>query len=125
MESVGLEEKFLNLISLSTKIMFFLFIVGVLNDKIIFLLEINFIIKIIIASYLVYRFNSYSKDKLKFTEFDRKLVYSSGLYILFLSFTDILVLYTTKIRNLITHYTMPTITPFKSFINDNLQYYVL
>jgi hypothetical protein len=125
MRSIGLEERFLNFISIATKIMFFLFIVGILNDKIFFLLEINFIIKIIIASYLVYRFNSYNDDKLKFTEFDRKLVYSSGLYILFLSFTDILVLYTTKIRNIITYYTMPAIAPFKSFVNDNLQYYVL
>jgi hypothetical protein len=87
------------------KLFTFLFLLGFINGNPKYLLEFNFVLKVIIASYLIYRFNDYRTDKVVFTDLDRKLVYSSSIYILLISFADILFTYVTEIHNFFSPYT--------------------
>jgi hypothetical protein len=88
-----------------TKIVIFLFLIGFFQNKPTLYLNINFIIKILIALFMIYRFNSYRKYKIQFTELDRKASFSAGVYILFISFADIFEKYIYKIRKIIYPYT--------------------
>lgn len=92
---------FLRIFSFILKITFILYITGFLNIKPPFLIQFNFILKITIALFLIYRFNSYRKNKIKFTELDRKIGHSAGLYILIVSFADILNRYTELTRDFV------------------------
>jgi hypothetical protein len=113
--------RFLNYFGYFITIIFVFFIFGVINDTPKFILEINFVIKIIISLYLIYRFNSFRETylgstKTEFTEFDRKLVYSSSVYIIILSFFDIFVIYLNKIRSIISGIFQPVTEPLKKSI---------
>lgn len=90
---------FLHVFGWLTKIILILFLVGFFQEKPELFLEFNFCVKIILALFLIYRFNSYRKHKIKFTELDRKVGYSTGIYILMISFIDYVNFYTDKIRN--------------------------
>jgi hypothetical protein len=68
------------------------------------------------ALFLIYRFNSYRKEKIKFTELDRKICYSAGLYILLVSFFDIIQSYVDKLRNVVQPNTTPIIDKIKSYL---------
>ena len=80
---------FVKYFSLISKTVMVLFIIGFFSGKPESFLFANFIVKVLIALFLIYRFNSYRIYKIKFTELDRKLCYSAGLYILLISFVDI------------------------------------
>lgn len=105
----NLEYNFITVFSYITKISLVLFMVGIFQSKPTYLVEINFFIKVLIALFLVYRFNSYRKQKIVFTELDRKVAYSAGTYILLISFIDISEKYMEMIRSYITPYTLPII----------------
>jgi hypothetical protein len=75
-----------------------LFLVGVFQDKPFLVLEFNFIVKIILALFLIYRFNSFRKNKIEFTELDRQVAFSAGIYILMISFIDYFFFYIKEIR---------------------------
>lgn len=114
----NLELNFITIFSWITKIVTFLYIVGFFHNKPLQFVKINFIIKVMISLFLIYRFNSYRKKQIHFTELDRKVAYSAGQYILLLSFIDIVDVYTEKIRNTIDPYTKPMIDKIKPFLQN-------
>lgn len=108
---------FVKYFSLISKIVMVLFIIGFFSGKPESFLFANFIVKVLIALFLIYRFNSYRIYKIKFTELDRKLCYSAGLYILLISFVDITQIYVEQIRSFIIPYTSPIINSIRSDFN--------
>jgi hypothetical protein len=96
----NLEINFIKIFSIITKIILFLFIIGIFEEKPRNFIVINSIVKIMISLFLIYRFNKYRK-KIIFTELDRKVIYSSALYIIIISFADIFQKFIHKIRSII------------------------
>lgn len=111
------EYNFLIFISLLTKVVIFLFIVGFFQDKPKAYVEFNSIIKIVLGLFLIYRFNKYRKEKITFTELDREVCYSVGIYIIVISFIDVLNEYVDQFREIIKPYTMPIVDYVKYIIN--------
>ena len=107
---------FIHYFGILTKIITVLFIIGYFTNKPSIFLSINFVVKVCISLFLIYRFNKYRKNKLTFTELDRKVCYSAGIYILFVSFLDVIQNYTDIIRSLIQPYTLPVIEKIKEKI---------
>jgi hypothetical protein len=64
-------------------------------------------IKIVVAFLVVYRFNSYRKTPIVFTELDRKIANSMGIFIITVSFNDLLVKYSQEIHSWIWGNTAP------------------
>ena len=112
-----LEYNFLIFISFLTKLFFVLFIFGFLEEKQKYFMEIAFIVKIFIGIFLIYRFNTYRKQKIIFTELDRKVCYSAGIYLILISFIDYINYYIDQIRSFINPYTAPFVKP----ITDNIK----
>jgi hypothetical protein len=109
------ELSFLKFISFITKVSLVLFIIGFFQKKNNYIVTFNFIIKIILALFLIYRFNSYRKHKIQFTELDRKVCYSSGVYIILISFFDLINSYIDTIRN---NYILPITQPITQPITE-------
>jgi hypothetical protein len=108
------ELKFLNFITFITKVTFIFFIVGIFQKKLDYIVQLNFVVKVILALFLMYRFNSYRKHKIEFTELDRKICYSAGIYIITISFLDLINKYVDTIRNqFILPITQPIVDHFK------------
>lgn len=111
----NLELKFINFFSIITYLIIFLFLIGFFEEKPREFLVINSIVKILISFFLIYRFNDYRKH-IKFTELDRKVIYSSALYIIIISFADILNKYADIIRTYIYKFTKPIVIKIKEII---------
>jgi len=109
----AIEYNFLTIFSWLTKITVFLFIIGFFNQKPEFFVKFNFVVKVFLALFLMYRFNSYRKNKVQFTDLDRKICYSSGIYILIISFFDLYNQYIEKLRKVINPYTVPIVDKIK------------
>jgi len=107
------ELYFIKGFSIITKIVVVLFFIGILTDKPKFILEINFVIKFILGLFLIYRFNKYRKNKVVFTELDRKICYSAGIYIVIISLGEYFLFFTNFIREQILQITNPFINPVK------------
>lgn len=107
------ELKFLTYFSVVTKLTVLLFLFGIFQNKPFILIQFNFVIKVILALFLIYRFNSYRKYKIEFTELDRKVCYSAGIYIILISFLDIITYYTEYIRNI---FILPFTKQFTQYI---------
>ena len=107
---------FIHYFGILTKIITVLFIIGFFANKPSIFLSINFVVKVCISLFLIYRFNRYRKNKLTFTELDRKVCYSAGIYILFVSFLDVIQFFTDQIRSSIQPYTLPVIQKIKTLI---------
>jgi len=101
--------RFIDYFGWITNLIILLFIVGVFANKPATFLFINFIVKVFLALFLIYRFNNYRKDKIRFTDLDRKICFSAGMYILVFSFLDIMQSYVERLRKLIDHYTVPIV----------------
>lgn len=99
-----------------TKLMIVLFIIGFFTNKPDSFLAINFFIKVLFSLFLIYRFNSYRKNKIQWTDLDRKICFSAGVYIFMFSFIDIIQTYVERLRGLIDPYTVPIINKAKSMI---------
>ena len=116
----NLELTFLKCLTIVTKITFVLFLVGIFNNKPTFILEINSVVKFLLGIFLMYRFNSYRKNKVTFTELDRKICYSVGIYIVLISLGEYLITITDHVRNKIMYFTSPIITPIITPIKNNI-----
>lgn len=112
----NLELAFIKFFNFITKITILLFMVGFFKEPPISILKINYVIKIAIAFFLIYRFNSY-RSNVVFTKLDRKVAYSAGVYILTISFIDILNPYLEMARAQITPYTLPLIAHITTLFN--------
>jgi hypothetical protein len=93
-----------------------LFIIGVLGDKPASFLAANFAVKVLLAIYLIYRFNGYRKHMPTLTDLDRKICYSAGVYILVFSFLDIIQSYVERLRNMVDPYTVPIVKSLKNLV---------
>ena len=107
---------FMHYFGLLTKMIAILFIIGFYTNKPKSFLFVNFIVKALLAIYLIYRFNSYRKDKITFTDLDRKICYSAGMYIIVFSFVDVIQVYVNELRSIIDPYTVPVIKYMHSLI---------
>ena len=107
---------FMHYFGLLTKMIAILFIIGFYTNKPKSFLFVNFIVKSLLAIYLIYRFNSYRKDKITFTDLDRKICYSAGMYIIVFSFIDVIQVYVNELRLIIDPYTVPVIKYMQSLI---------
>ena len=87
-----------------------LFIVGFFNTRPTFITKFNFVVKLGLALFLIYRFNDYRKNRIEFTELDRKICLSSGIYIFTISFIDYINTYMDDIKKIISPYTRPIVT---------------
>jgi hypothetical protein len=105
---------FLTVISWITKITILLFIIGVFQTTPEIYLEFNFFVKLILGMFLIYRFNSYRKKKVEFTELDRRVCSSVGVYIVIISFMDIIDRYLEKIRGFLAPYISPLVNKVKN-----------
>jgi hypothetical protein len=81
-----------------TIIIFILLFVGIIQKEPTYFVEIIFIFMIFICLYLMYRFNDFRKN-IKFTEIDRKVCFVGGTYLFFLSFADLIQVYTVTIKD--------------------------
>lgn len=79
-----------NYIGWFVKISFILYMTGILTTKPPYVDEINFILKLFVSMFLIYRFSRFRTYRITLTELDRKVASSAGLYIFVLSFADIL-----------------------------------
>ncbi len=98
---------FINYFEYISGLVIVLFIIGVFTNKPSSFLAVNFGIKLLFAIYMMYRFNDYRKSKIQFTDLDRKICYSAGIYIFVFSFLDIIQSYIERLRKLIDPYTVP------------------
>lgn len=85
------------------------YLVGVSISTPSIILQISFWLKVTVGLFLVYRFNSWRSDSIRFTDLDRSLCNSAGIYIIALSFSDVFVYYLEQIRSIITPFTLPII----------------
>ena len=104
-----LEYNFIHYFGYVTPIAFICFFIGILNSAPKLILQVAFFVKILIGFFLIYRFNNWRSDTVKFTELDRKAAYSAGVFILFISFSDVFLHYIEEIRSFILPYTRPII----------------
>ena len=111
------ELNFMYYFSICTKITMILFFIGFLQEKPIMYVKFNFIIKFLLGLFLIYRFNSYRKNKIVFTELDRKICYSSGTYIVVITLGDYLLSLSYEVRSHIIKYTNPFVDYIKNKIN--------
>jgi len=84
-----------------TLIMFCIFIFGFVYNIPSIFIQFNFIIKVLIALYLIYKFNDFRTDTVKFTLLDKKICYSAGIYLFLFSFADVINSYFRELRKLI------------------------
>lgn len=110
------ELLFMSFFSVLTKIVIFLFIVGFFSQKPELFERINFGVKIMYATFLIYRFNTF-RTQINVTELDRRVALSSGIYILLISFIDLFNSDIEKIRGFIIPYTKPILRPFISALS--------
>ena len=80
-----------------TLFIFFIFIYGLVRNEPIIFIQINFLVKVFIAIYLIYRFNDFRRVT-TITLLDQKICSSAGVYLLIFSFADVINSYFTIIR---------------------------
>jgi hypothetical protein len=98
------QSTFLTVFKWITILTVVLFLFGVIENKPKMFLEFTFVIKLFLAFFLIYRFNKYRKDKdnLKFTDLDRRICYSAGIYIVIISFVDYITALSENIRGILS-----------------------
>ena len=110
----NIQYYFLTYFSYIVKVTLFLYIIGAVNSKSALLINVNFSVKLFIALFLIYRFNSKRTKKITFTELDRKIAFSAGLYILVVSFADYIVTITEVTRKRVSTVLQPLVSLLKS-----------
>ena len=83
-----------------TLFMFFIFLYGAFTNTPSFFVQINFLIKVAIGCYLIYKFNDFRTVNI-ISVLDQKICGSAGFYILLFSFADVITIYLSSIRNYI------------------------
>lgn len=66
-----------------------------------YLMIIDSYVKLIISLFLIYKFNMFQKN-IKFTEFDRRIVFQTGVFLLFtMIYNNLLIYYINDIKNIL------------------------
>lgn len=102
---------FLRWIKYITYLLIFLFVIGAIQQRPVDFIHFLLYIKVVLACYLLYRFSSVAK----YTEFDRKMVYGSAVFILISSFIEYINYFIDEIRKRVTVYTVPLLNHIRSF----------
>jgi hypothetical protein len=84
-----------------TASMILIFIYGIVYTDATLFMQLNFMIKVIIALYLIYKFNDFRSTPERFTTLDKKICFSAGIYIFIFSFADIFDGYFKQINYMI------------------------
>ena len=104
---------FLNGLNFITMLVGVLFLIGVFTNKPLFLVEINEVVRFLLGLFLVYRFNSYRKQKIIFTELDKKICFSTGVYIITYALGEYITFFSDIIRFWVSKLFLPIIGPIK------------
>lgn len=107
---------FINYFEYISQLVLILFVIGFFTNQPSSFLAVNFVIKIVFSLFMIYRFNSYRKNKIQFTELDKQICFSAGIYIFAFSFLDIIQSYVERLRELIDPYTKPILNKAKKMI---------
>lgn len=79
-------------------ILYILILFGLSSSAPIYLNDLQYYVKIYVSLFLLYRFNPFRR--VKFTELDRKIVFSSGIFLLgTTAITSLLTRYLSYIKN--------------------------
>jgi hypothetical protein len=100
---------FLKIVKYATYLFLFLFLVGFLSNTPELFMKFLFFVKILLACYLLYRFSFHTT----FNKLDRKIVYSSALFILLTSFIEYVNYILEWLRRKIMVYTGPMVNAIK------------
>jgi hypothetical protein len=91
-----LQEKVFDVVVLITYVLYFIIAFGLNERAPIYLKQLDNFIKIYISAFLIFRFNPFRDTK--FTELDRKIVFSAGVFVLATTtINKILVTYFSKV----------------------------
>ncbi len=91
-----------------TLIMICIFIFGFVFNMPSIFIQINFLIKVLIAIYLMYKFNGF-REKVIFTTLDKKICFSAGFYIFIFSFADVINSYFIFLRTILFDTSLETV----------------
>jgi hypothetical protein len=98
----NIQYNFLRFVSFIVYVSAFLYLTGFLNSVGFVLL--NYVVKILIAIFLIYRFNGQRKNKISLTDLDRKICFSAGVYIIAISFQEYIATFSEDIRKFTKKY---------------------
>lgn len=79
-----------------------LFIVGFFKTTPQGFTTFTFVIKVLMALFLVYRFNPYFNKKITFTKLDQEIILFSAFFILVSSFTDYVNYFLGKVQKIVS-----------------------
>jgi hypothetical protein len=94
------QEKIWDFVFYFSYFLYFLFVIGFANNAPEYLIPLNYCVQIYVSLFLLIRFNPFSK--VKFTELDKKIAFTAGLFIISTSFLNKSMLdYVSEVKNLI------------------------
>jgi hypothetical protein len=94
------QEKIWDWVFYFSYFLYFLFVIGFANNAPEYLIPLNYYVQIYVSLFLIIRFNPFSK--VKFTELDKKIAFTGGLFIISTSILNKSVLdYVSEARSLI------------------------
>jgi hypothetical protein len=94
------QEKIWDFIFYFSYFLYFLFVIGFANNAPEYLIPLNYYVQIYVSLFLIIRFNPFSK--VKFTELDKKIAFTGGLFIISTSILNKSVLdYVSEARSLL------------------------
>jgi hypothetical protein len=94
------QEKIWDLIFYFSYFLYFLFVIGFANNAPEYLIPLNYYVQIYVSLFLIIRFNPFSK--VKFTELDKKIAFTGGLFIISTSLLNKSVLdYVSEVKKMI------------------------
>lgn len=113
-----LQYYFIKFFDFITMIIIILYILGIINTEPSEFIKFNFFLKIILGFYLIYRFNKFRKNPIQFTEIDRKICFSAGIFIIVISLADIIGNYLKDIQTKVTTYIYPEKKKLQQLIKE-------
>ena len=94
------QEKIWDFVFYFSYFLYFLFVIGFANNAPEYLIPLNYYVQIYVSLFLLIRFNPFSN--FKFTELDKKIAFTGGLFIISTTILNKSVLdYVTEVKNLI------------------------
>ena len=82
--------------------MILVFIYGIIYSDAMLFMQLNFTIKVLISLYLIYHFNHFRNNPVKFTTLDKRICYSAGVYLFIFSFADVFDNYFKQINQILS-----------------------
>jgi hypothetical protein len=102
-----LQYYFMHSFDIITILIIVLYTIGIINSEPVDFIKFNYFLKILLGFYLIYRFNSFRKNPAEFTDIDRKICFSAGLFIIVISLADMIGNYIKDLRSKVTNYIKP------------------